>query len=149
MALPLGGVRGSQQQGWAAALRDLTDTIIVATFSTMSTKYTWHESKRQSNEGSRYFCESLFRGIPAPTSGKKIRDRHCLRPPRFVRVTWSRPDKGTGTAVPHDFTPFRDALQVAYATLRQPARPYGYRGLKIFASLRSASKIFSAGKASA
>lgn len=49
MALPLGGVRGSQQQGWAAALRDLTDTIIVATFSTMSTKYTWHESKRQSN----------------------------------------------------------------------------------------------------
>jgi len=37
-------------------------------------------------------------------------------------------------------------LQVASATLRQPARPYGYRGLKIFASLRSASKIFSAGK---
>jgi len=22
------------------------------------------------NAGSRYFCESLFRGIPAPTSGK-------------------------------------------------------------------------------
>jgi len=32
-------------------------------------------------------------------------------------------------------TPFRDALQVFSASLRKPARRYGYRGLKIFASL--------------
>ena len=31
--------------------------------------------------------------------------------------------------------PFRDALQVAYTSFRQPARRYGYRGLKIFTSL--------------
>ncbi|MBS4049742.1 MAG: hypothetical protein KGZ69_00875, partial [Methylomonas sp.] len=35
----------------------------------------------------------------------------------------------------HDLTPFRDALQVFSASLRKPARRYGYRGLKIFASL--------------
>jgi hypothetical protein len=32
-------------------------------------------------------------------------------------------------------TPFRDALQVFSASLRKPARRYGYRGLKIFTSL--------------
>jgi hypothetical protein len=32
-------------------------------------------------------------------------------------------------------TPFRDALQVFFASLRKPARRYGYRGLKIFTSL--------------
>jgi hypothetical protein len=32
-------------------------------------------------------------------------------------------------------TPFRDALQVFSASLRKPARRYGYRGLKIVTSL--------------
>jgi hypothetical protein len=43
-------------------------------------------------------------------------------------------------------TPFRDALQVFSASLRKPARRYGYRGLKK-SSLRwrSVSKIFSEG----
>jgi hypothetical protein len=55
--------------------------------------------------------------------------------PRFVRVTSFRPNKGSKHRISHDLTPCRDALQVFSASLRKPARRYGYRGLKIFASL--------------
>ena len=53
-----------------------------------------------------------------------------IRPRHLVST-----QQGVETLVPHDFTPFRDALQVAYTSFRQPARRYGYRGLKIFTSL--------------
>ncbi len=59
----------------------------------------------------------------------------CLRRPRFVRVTSFRPNRGSKHRLSHDLTPCRDALQVFSASLRKPARRYGYRGLKIFTSL--------------
>ena len=53
-----------------------------------------------------------------------------IRPRHLVST-----QQGVETLVPHDFTPLRDALQVAYTSFRQPALRYGYRGLKIFTSL--------------
>jgi len=53
-----------------------------------------------------------------------------IRPLRLVSTL-----QGVKTSPPHDLTPFRDALQVFSASLRKPARRYGYHGLKIFTSL--------------
>ncbi|WNB74520.1 hypothetical protein [Methylomonas koyamae] len=76
-----------------------------------------------------------FFGHPARKNRQKLRDRLCLRRPRFVRFAPFQPNKGIETSAPHDLTPFREALQVFSASLRKPARRYGYRGLKIFTSL--------------
>ena len=53
-----------------------------------------------------------------------------IRPRHLVST-----QQGVETLVPHDFTLFRDALQVAYTSFRQPALHYDYRELKIFNSL--------------
>ena len=45
------------------------------------------------------------------------------------------PQQGVETYIPNDLTVFRDVLQVDSVSLRQPARRYTYRGLKIFTSL--------------
>ena len=39
------------------------------------------------------------------------------------------------TLIPNDLTVFRDVLQVDFVSLRQPARHYTYRGLKILTLL--------------
>ncbi|QPK64390.1 PAS domain S-box protein [Methylomonas sp. LL1] len=89
----------------------------------------------EQNSGSRYFCESLFRGIPAPTSGKNYATAYAYGGPDSSASPRFDPTRGSKHRLSHDLTPFREALQVFSASLRKPARRYGYRGLKIFTSL--------------
>ena len=53
-----------------------------------------------------------------------------IRPRHLVST-----QQGVETQIPNDLTVFRDVLQVDSVSLRQPARHYTYRGLKIFTSL--------------
>ena len=76
-----------------------------------------------------------FFELPSRKKSAKITRPLMPSAPRFVRVTSFRPNKGSERWLSHDLTPFRDALQVFSASLRKPARRYGYRGLKIFTSL--------------
>ncbi|WP_446810594.1 hypothetical protein ACH50O_03150 [Methylomonas sp. 2BW1-5-20] len=66
---------------------------------------------------------------------QKLRDRLCLRRPDSSASPRFAPTRGSKHWLSHDLTPCRDALQVFSASLRKPARRYGYRGLKIFTSL--------------
>ncbi|OHX38064.1 hypothetical protein BJL95_22890 [Methylomonas sp. LWB] len=85
--------------------------------------------------GESLFLRKIFRQSLARKIGKKLRDRQCLRRPRFVRVASFRPNKGAKHGLSHDLTASRDALQVFSVSLRKPARRYAYRGLKIVTSL--------------
>ncbi|WP_228375690.1 hypothetical protein [Methylomonas denitrificans] len=84
---------------------------------------------------SRYFCRKIFSGIPLEKNRQKLRDRLCLRRPDSSASPRFDPARGSKPRLSHDLTPFREALQVFSASLRKPARRYGYRGLKIFTSL--------------
>ena len=45
--------------------------------------------------GESLFLRKIFPGILLGKIGKNVRDRLCLRRPRFVLVTSSRPNKGS------------------------------------------------------
>jgi hypothetical protein len=85
--------------------------------------------------GESLFLPKDFFGHPAGKNRQKLRDRLCLRRPDSSASPRFDPTRGSKHWLSHDFTPFRDALQVFSASLRKPARRYGYRGLKIFTSL--------------
>ncbi|WP_427501494.1 hypothetical protein ACQE3E_08210 [Methylomonas sp. MED-D] len=85
--------------------------------------------------GESLFLPKDFFELPSRKKSAKITRPLMPAAPRFVRVTSFRPSKGSKHRLSHDLTPFRDALQVFSASLRKPARRYGYRGLKIFTSL--------------
>jgi len=91
------------------------------------------------------FLRKLVLGIRAQASGKNYAAAIAFGAP--IRPASPAPtQQGVGASLRNDFTPCRDALQVCDAALCKPARRYGYRGLKIFASPCSASKIFSVGR---
>jgi hypothetical protein len=84
----------------------------------------------------------LVLGIPAQANNKKYAAAIAFGAP--IRPTLPVPTPPwVGTSLRNDFTPCSEALQVCDAALCKPARNYGYWGLKIFASLGSASRIFS------
>ena len=75
-----------------------------------------------------------FSGLPARKISKKLRDRQCLRLPRFVLVTSFRPNKGSKHRFQMTWRRFvKPAFSLRYASWKH--MPYGYRGLKIFTSL--------------
>jgi hypothetical protein len=90
---------------------------------------------REHATGESLFLLKDFFGHPARKNRQKLRDRQCLRRPDSSASPRFDPTRGSILRLSHDLTPFRDALQVFSASLRKPARRYGYRGLKIFTSL--------------
>jgi hypothetical protein len=92
-------------------------------------------SEDRGKTGESLFLPKDFFELPSRKKSAKTTRPLMPSAPRFVRVTSFRPNKGSKLWLSHDLTPFRDALQVFSASLRKPARRYGYRGLKIFTSL--------------
>jgi len=86
------------------------------------------------NPECRYFCRKIFSGILLEKIGKNYATVYAFGTPIRPRHRAST-QQGVEALAPHDLTPSRDALQIFSASLRKPARRYGYRGLKIFTSL--------------
>ncbi|AMK76860.1 hypothetical protein EDE11_1409 [Methylomonas methanica] len=95
----------------------------------------WQRGSNENMTGESLFLPKDFFELPSRKKSAKTTRPLMPSAPRFVRVTSFRPNKGSKHGLSHDLTPCRDALQVFSASLRKPARRYGYRGLKIFTSL--------------
>ncbi len=90
--------------------------------------------------GESLFLRKLVLGIPAQASGKNLTRPLMPSAPRFVLVTSSRPNKGSEHWLQMTWRrvgwPFILSPPSLSLRLRQNNRPYGYRGLKIFTSLK-------------
>jgi hypothetical protein len=101
---------------------------------------------QEKTSGESLFLRKLVLGIPAQASGKNLTRPPMPSAPRFVLVTSSNYNKGMEkiainpsrlewclNAVQIDINQLSTELKIAQKTLDQA---YGYRGLKIFTSLK-------------